>query len=97
MYKCNESFTSVTGRYYSVGEEISVAHYGTLPDGEAKHFTYVGSSSASESSRDGDSFSPMVSMSTTSTESFDTTSSETTQSFDFGGGDSGGAGATGDF
>jgi hypothetical protein len=99
-YKCTNQFVSSKGRRYTYGEKISFFEFNSLLFGEQRQFTrYVDDESSSLSSNnDNFLFTPTLFGSSEiydNSPSFDNNSSS---SFDgFGGGDSGGAGASGDW
>lgn len=99
-YKCTNQFVSSKGRRYTYGEKISSFEFNSLLFNEQKQFTrYVDDESSSLSSNnDNFSFIPTLFSNSNIYDSSPSFDSSSDSSFDgFGGGDSGGAGASGDW
>ena len=100
MYKAKFSFTSNTGKYYHGGQVISSVQYSSLPHHEQSNFSKLEEDEPSTYSTISTPYIDYTSdVSTDSSifgnDNYDVSSSD--NSFDFGGGDSGGAGSSGDW
>ena len=102
-YICNQSFKAKDGKFYSYGEKIHEARFKLLSNFEQRKFSKAEKVNSYSPKATDDSFDFLDSQKSNydvPTTDWDSTSfncNDTNQDFDFGGGDSGGAGASGDY
>ena len=100
-YRCNKSFKCWDGKFYYYGEKINDSHYALLTDLEKRNFSKIEIEETSFQYPE----SSLTVFPDTQQSNFDTPSfgmdfnsdSTNDSSFDYGSGDTGGAGSSGDY